>query len=170
MRFRIACILLLASIMSCKAQIEIPSGSIIRFSDGKAPGSEAWNYPEGLVQGLDGQRTLFNITEPTLEYFPAENPSGAAMLVVPGGGFQILSYDGEGTMVAKELNSRGISAFVLKYRTRPMLDQDGKPVEGVVRLVENEDGLVVSVVDAEGNAIEGLPAALSLLVATKTAE
>lgn len=42
--------------------------------------------------------------------------------------------------------------------------------EGVVRLVENEDGLVVSVVDAEGNAIEGLPAALSLLVATKTAE
>lgn len=39
-----------------------------------------------------------------------------------------------------------------------------------MRLVENEDGLVVSVVDAEGNAIEGLPAALSLLVATKTAE
>ena len=152
MRFRIACILLLASIMSCKAQIEIPSGSIIRLYDGKAPGSETWNYPEGLVQGPDGQRTLFNITEPTLEYFPAENPSGAAMLVVPGGGFQILSYDGEGTMVAKELNSRGISAFVLKYRTRPMLDEDGKPVEGfgsVLASLAKETQRTTSVFESE---------------------
>lgn len=42
--------------------------------------------------------------------------------------------------------------------------------EGVVRLVENADGLVVSIVDAEGNAIEGLPASLALLSATKKAE
>ena len=42
--------------------------------------------------------------------------------------------------------------------------------EGVVRLVENADGLVVSIVDAEGNAIEGHPASLALLAATKKAE
>lgn len=42
--------------------------------------------------------------------------------------------------------------------------------KGVVRLVENADGLVVSIVDAEGNAIEGLPASLALLAATKKAE
>ena len=42
--------------------------------------------------------------------------------------------------------------------------------KGVVRMVENADGLVVSIVDAEGNAIEGLPASLALLAATKKAE
>lgn len=41
---------------------------------------------------------------------------------------------------------------------------------GVVKLVENADGLVVSIVDAEGNALEGAPASLSLLSAKKAAE
>lgn len=52
--------------------------------------------------------------------------SKKAVLVVPGGGFSYLSMDadpvgmqGEGDLVAKALNARGISAFVLWYRTNP---------------------------------------------------
>ena len=50
------------------------------------------------------------------------------MVVCPGGGFYILSYVNEGTKVAEELCMRGIAAFVLKYRTHPIGDEnvDGK--------------------------------------------
>lgn len=123
---------LLAGVLSCQApKADIPSGTVVKLYESAAPGSEAWTYPEGKLVGADGQRTLYNITEPTLEYFAPDNPTGVAVLVVPGGGFQILSYDGEGTLVAKELNSRGVAAFVLKYRTRPMLDDTGMALDGL---------------------------------------
>lgn len=38
------------------------------------------------------------------------------MVVCPGGGYQILAYDWEGSDIARWLNSQGIAAFVLKYR------------------------------------------------------
>jgi acetyl esterase/lipase len=43
-------------------------------------------------------------------------PNGAAMLVVPGGGYGFLSYDNEGTSQAAWLNEQGITAFILLYR------------------------------------------------------
>lgn len=42
--------------------------------------------------------------------------NGTAIIVAPGGGFHFLSVDNEGIDVAKWLNTRGIAAFVLKYR------------------------------------------------------
>ena len=59
-----------------------------------------------------------NVQEPTLEiYLPTKrNATGMAMVICPGGGYQYLSYDWEGTDIAKWLNSIGIAAFVLKYR------------------------------------------------------
>ena len=60
---------------------------------------------------------LGNVSEPTLTvYAPAQNPSGAAVLICPGGGYHILAMDLEGTEVAQWLNGLGITAFVLKYR------------------------------------------------------
>jgi YD repeat-containing protein len=38
------------------------------------------------------------------------------VIVAPGGAFHALAYDLEGTEVAKRLNAKGITAFVLKYR------------------------------------------------------
>jgi acetyl esterase/lipase len=38
------------------------------------------------------------------------------VIICPGGGYNILAYDWEGTDIARWLNSRGIAAFVLKYR------------------------------------------------------
>ncbi len=59
-----------------------------------------------------------NVQKPTLEiYLPAKkNATGKAMVICPGGGYQGLAYDWEGTDIAKYLNSKGIAAFVLKYR------------------------------------------------------
>jgi len=55
---------------------------------------------------------------PTLTpYFPPkEKATGAAIVVCPGGGYSHLSDVKEGSAVAEWLNSRGITAFVLKYR------------------------------------------------------
>jgi acetyl esterase/lipase len=47
---------------------------------------------------------------------PKEIATGAAVLVLPGGGYSHLSEIKEGSDVAKWLNSLGVSAFVLKYR------------------------------------------------------
>jgi acetyl esterase/lipase len=50
----------------------------------------------------------------------ASKCNGAAVLVVPGGGFTIRAVDHEGVLVAQWLKSRGITAFLLRYRLRPL--------------------------------------------------
>jgi acetyl esterase/lipase len=59
-----------------------------------------------------------NVQRPTLEiYLPSpRHATGQAVVILPGVGYRGLAYDWEGTDVAKWLNSRGIAAFVLKYR------------------------------------------------------
>ena len=62
---------------------------------------------------------------PTITPFLAlkEKSNGAAILVLPGGGYGHLSDIKEGSAVAEWLNSLGISAFVLKYRLGPKYGQ-----------------------------------------------
>lgn len=50
----------------------------------------------------------------------ASKRNGAAILVIPGGGFTIRAVDHEGILVAQWLRSQGITAFVLRYRLRPL--------------------------------------------------
>lgn len=58
------------------------------------------------------------VTIPTLSIFlPKDSkPNQAAVLIFPGGGYQHLAIDKEGTKVAQWLNTLGIAAFVVKYR------------------------------------------------------
>ena len=59
-----------------------------------------------------------NVTQPTLlPVLPdPDKATGAAVLVVPGGGFQFVSITNEGYPIADWLAERGVAAFVLKYR------------------------------------------------------
>jgi len=61
---------------------------------------------------------LANVAAPEAHVYlpPADQRSGAAVVVCPGGGFHILAWDLEGTEVAEWLNSIGVTAIVLKYR------------------------------------------------------
>ena len=45
-----------------------------------------------------------------------KNATGEAVVICPGGGYNILAYDWEGSDIARWFNSQGIAAFVLKYR------------------------------------------------------
>lgn len=57
------------------------------------------------------------ISQPTIDVFLADKPNGVSMLILPGGGFRYVVPDLEGSEAAQWLNSLGISAFVLRYRT-----------------------------------------------------
>lgn len=57
------------------------------------------------------------VSRPTLTvYAPKENNTGAAVVVFPGGGYQILAIDLEGTEVCDWLTAKGITCVLLKYR------------------------------------------------------
>ncbi len=57
------------------------------------------------------------VSRPTLTvYSPTEKNTGAAVVVFPGGGYQILAIDLEGTEVCDWLTSKGITCVLLKYR------------------------------------------------------
>ncbi|MBO9560330.1 MAG: alpha/beta hydrolase [Caulobacter sp.] len=56
------------------------------------------------------------ISRPHMIARPAAAPNGAAMLIIPGGGFGWNYFEHEGYFVANLLNRAGISCFVLFYR------------------------------------------------------
>lgn len=90
---------------------------------GAAPGSEKWTQTEVDTKAF-GPHIIYNVSHPTLTVYPAspERATGTAVIIAPGGGFKVLSIDSEGTDVARWLAERGITAFVLKYRTDKMPD------------------------------------------------
>lgn len=89
------------------------------------PGETATLPPEGdrtkptdaLIAGRPIIK-LANVSRPTITIYspePAKN-TGAAVVVCPGGGYNILAFDLEGTEVCEWLNSIGVTAVLLKYR------------------------------------------------------
>lgn len=61
---------------------------------------------------------LRNVSEPTLSVFRPERPNGVGVIVCPGGGWHILTWQHEGADIARWLTAQGYTAFVLKYRVR----------------------------------------------------
>lgn len=57
-----------------------------------------------------------NVSIPTMSFYPAKKNSGACVVIFPGGGYNILAYNHEGSEIAEWLNSIGVSAVVVKYR------------------------------------------------------
>ena len=93
----------------------------IRLFPKGAPGDEI-TYVEKddssgeFVGGLSVNRKR-NVGVPEITIYPAPGKSkSAAMMVCPGGGYNILAYDMEGTEVCSWLNSIGMTAVLVKYR------------------------------------------------------
>jgi acetyl esterase/lipase len=114
-RFAPALVLLLAFAADLGAQ----APQEIRLWPGKAPGSESWSIPESTTTSPSGDRTISNVSDPSVTvYLPdAALANGAAVVVAPGGALRLLGWDNEGVKVAQWLNTKGIAAVVLKYRT-----------------------------------------------------
>lgn len=97
--------------------------AIISIWPGEAPGETADLGPEVTQPNKPSEVPpvirLTNISQPTLTVLaPAkEKRNGAAVVICPGGGYNILAWNKEGLEVGEWFNSIGVTAFVLKYRT-----------------------------------------------------
>ena len=100
-----------------------------------SPGRRATSAPRRRPRPKPGQRQvkrLTNVSKPTLTVFrPAKDKdTGAAVVIAPGGGYNILAWDLEGEEVAAWLNTIGVTGIVLKYRVprRPGEPTDKPPI------------------------------------------
>jgi acetyl esterase/lipase len=87
-------------------------------------------------------RRTTNITKPSLVAFPAMEPSGTAVIVIPGGGFGYLTTDLEGSEACEWLQKLGVTAFLLKHRapTNKQPEPNAGPVidaQQAVRIVRS---------------------------------
>ena len=81
-----------------------------------AAGPEVAETAKGLIAGKSGD-FVENVSRPTMTvYSPSGNNTGVAVVVFPGGGYQDLAIDLEGTEVCDWLTSKGITCVLLKYR------------------------------------------------------
>jgi acetyl esterase/lipase len=82
------------------------------------PAGEEWYTPPADNQHRKSadEKWVRKVTRPVMEIYPAARPNGTAVVVAPGGGFNILAIEHEGRDVAKWLNAHGVTAFVLRYR------------------------------------------------------
>jgi len=99
----------------------------LKLWPGDAPGEANFQPPSSkpAPPRNDGITRLGLITEPTMTILrpSADKANGASVLICPGGGYNILAWDLEGTEIAAWLNSLGVTAAVLKYRV-PRRDKD----------------------------------------------
>lgn len=95
-----------------------------------APGSEGRTEGE-RYRTLNDRLVLSNIHHPSITVYlpPKEVATGAAVLVIPGGGFRSNWITHEGYRVADWFASRGIAAFVLKYRLERDVDSEYSTME-----------------------------------------
>ncbi|MDE3104045.1 MAG: alpha/beta hydrolase [Acidobacteriota bacterium] len=83
-----------------------------------APADQAPAYPElHYFSKAWNTEVVSNVTQPSLTVYapPASQRNGTAVVICPGGGYMALSITSEGVDVARYLNARGVTAFVLKY-------------------------------------------------------
>jgi len=100
----------------------------IRLWPGKAPGSESWTRREVITTSPAGDRTISNVSDPSVTVFlpPSASAAGTAVVIAPGGALRVLGWDNEGVKAAQWLNSKGIAALVLKYRTLQTMPDGGR--------------------------------------------
>lgn len=71
-----------------------------------------------LIKGTEtyNDGMINNVSTPTIKiYSPKENNTGVAILVFPGGGYNKLAIDLEGSEICEWLASIGVTGVLLKY-------------------------------------------------------
>jgi acetyl esterase/lipase len=133
--------------------------NVIQLYEGKPKGSENWMWTEQIsTKNLFNTDLAYNVTQPTITAYlpPKDLATGTAIIIAPGGAFHTLSINSEGAEVAKWLNSKGIAAFVLKYRlARCFTDDPVKEVMGKMsdfKALDIENDTIVPLAMADGLA------------------
>jgi acetyl esterase/lipase len=98
--------------------MNVMAQEIIPLYTGAVPNSIQNTETENKTVTESGHVRYTKVTSPTLEiYLPKKaKATGAAVVIVPGGGYEFVSYTNEGTDIAAAFNKMGVAAFILKYR------------------------------------------------------
>ena len=82
---------------------------------------------------------ISNVDEPTLTFYPApaDRNSGVTIVVNPGGAYNILAYNLEGSEICKRFDSFGINCVLVKYRVprREGLEKHAAPLQDLQRAI-----------------------------------
>jgi acetyl esterase/lipase len=104
---------------------------------GKPPGEKGAIEAEKVLPRKPGEtkiEVIANVSRPKLTvYHPVkETNTGAAVVIAPGGGYNVLAWDLEGVEVARWLNRIGVTGIVLKYRVPRRGGAKGPPVQALM--------------------------------------
>ncbi|MDR2146681.1 MAG: alpha/beta hydrolase [Tannerella sp.] len=132
--------ILFISVLSVNISAQEP----IALFPGGAPG-EKGNIPAEIIDtkgnkvGGETVTRISNVSKPIITVYPAaeEIATGTAVIVCPGGGYNILAYDLEGTEICEWLNELGVTAVLLKYRVpvREGLKKHEAPLQDAQRAI-----------------------------------
>jgi acetyl esterase/lipase len=142
---------------------------LVRLWPGKVPGEtkEKTVAVTGASEN-DNIIRISEVTDPAFEVFLPKKSvkNGAAVIVCPGGGYNILAWDLEGTEIAAWLNKNGYAAFVLQYRVPQKREGALQDVQRAMRIVRNDASKYE--VDPEKIGVMGFSAGGSLTARTAT--
>lgn len=117
------CIPFVGGVMSAQTNVWQPSPghTQVPIWPGAVPDARPVPGPEYVTNVVSPSGVpwiaICNVSLPTLTlYSPKGHNTGAAVVVFPGGGYNCLAVDLEGTEICDWLTSKGIAAVLLKYR------------------------------------------------------
>jgi len=137
--------------------IVFAQGKVIQLYSGKPAGSENWTWKEAVSDSnMFRTRVVYNVTQPTLTLFAPDpaKANGTAIVIAPGGGFQLLSINSEGNDEAKWLAAHGVTAFVLRYRVTHSLTNN--PIQEMMtnlrdhKVMDSISGLIIPLAVTDG--------------------
>ncbi|MXN92332.1 prolyl oligopeptidase family serine peptidase [Flavobacterium sp. Sd200] len=110
--------------------------SIPLWPKGKMPNSKGLKLVD-----IEERERITQVSAPRmLAFFPAkEEQNGSSILIIPGGGYQKLTYNLGGIQLAKWFNTQGITAFVLIYRlpnSPDLLISENGPIQDAQRALK----------------------------------
>ncbi len=114
---------------------------IITLWPNGAPGGEGVSVEEKILERGDPKglrdRAQVHTRKPTLAVFRPKKANGAAVMLIPGGGYERVVLDKEGYEMGRWLADRGYTCFVLFYR----LPGDGWAAGGDAPLQDAQRGI-----------------------------
>jgi acetyl esterase/lipase len=127
--------------LSVQSSAMVVAQKEILLFDKVVPNSKSIASREKSVMGKDNVLRISKVSIPTLSIFlpQKEKTNGTAVIICPGGGYSSLSFNYEGTDVAKIFNEWGVTAFVLKYRLpddSTMLQKEIGPLQDAQRAIQ----------------------------------
>ena len=151
----------------CSLTANSQNKELMNLWPGKVPGELKEKQPPVVAVSENDKILRYSeVTNPAIEvYLPdPANKNGSAVIVCPGGGYQILAYDLEGTEIAAWLNKLGYTAFVLQYRIPEKKDGALQDAQRAIRLIR--DNSKKWNIDPERTGIMGFSAGGSLSART----